>query len=123
MALRAREERRRRRSDDTLTALTLWLEGARRRGELDCLALCDETGFLIAGAGVHRQCEELAALGAVRAADPGTDADVRVAPVDLRGVRALICADAEARRESAHMLSAIAAGCRRILLQPRFTAA
>ncbi|HEX9621059.1 MAG TPA: hypothetical protein VF989_13040 [Polyangiaceae bacterium] len=123
MALSAREERRRRRSDDTLTALTLWLEGARRRGELDCLALCDETGCLIAGAGVHRQCEELAALGAVRAADPGTDADVRVAPVDLRGVRALICADAGARRESAHMLSAIAAGCRRILLQPRFATA
>lgn len=124
MTTNAPEERRRRRSHDTLTALTLWLEGARRRDRLGSLALCDETGCLIAGAGAHRHCEELAALGAVRAANPAAaGGNVRVALLKLGGVKALVCADASAGTSSPDVLATIAAGCRRILLEPHLAAA
>src|SRR5215210_1120465 len=55
------QERRTHRSADALAALSRLLDGARRRSGLDALAVADETGILVAGAGAFRACEQLAA--------------------------------------------------------------
>src|SRR5262249_34980434 len=54
-------ERRRRRSDDTMTALHYQLASTRSEGHLDAVVLVDDTGCLVAGAGAWPMCEELAA--------------------------------------------------------------
>ena len=56
-------ERRTNRSSDPLVALSRLLEATRRRTGASTLALADETGICIAGAGEAALCEELAALG------------------------------------------------------------
>lgn len=48
--------------DNALSGLGRWLESCRLSAGLDALALSDASGCLIAGAGVSRICEELAAL-------------------------------------------------------------
>src|SRR5262245_44971287 len=54
-------ERRRRRSDDPITALHYQLSSVRAEAQLAALVLIDEGGCLIAGAGAWPLCEELAA--------------------------------------------------------------
>ncbi|MRG93492.1 hypothetical protein [Polyangium spumosum] len=54
-------ERRRRRSDDPITALHYQLSVARSEGKLEALVLVDDRGCLVAGAGAWPVCEELAA--------------------------------------------------------------
>jgi hypothetical protein len=54
-------DRRRRRSDDVITALHYQLSSARSLAELQALVLVDDRGFLVAGAGAWPVCEELAA--------------------------------------------------------------
>ena len=55
-------DRRVSRSENTLVALTRLLEAARRSAELEAIAIGDETGLLVAGAGAAELCDELAAV-------------------------------------------------------------
>lgn len=57
----ARSERRRRRSDDPITALHYQLSEVRRLASFDAVVLADDAGCLVAGAGAWPVCEELAA--------------------------------------------------------------
>ncbi len=54
-------DRRRRRSEDPITALHYQLSFARAEAELEALVLVDDSGCLVAGAGAWPLCEELAA--------------------------------------------------------------
>jgi hypothetical protein len=54
-------ERRRKRSEDPVTALHYQLAAVRRDAELDAVVLADAAGCLVAGAGAWPACEELAA--------------------------------------------------------------
>jgi hypothetical protein len=65
-------DRRVSRSENTLVALTRLLEAARHSAELDAVAIGDNAGLLVAGAGAAELCDELAAsapLGAPAAND------------------------------------------------------
>ena len=55
-------ERRQSRSENTLIALTRLLEAARRSAELEAVAIADDAGLLVAGAGAAELCDELAAI-------------------------------------------------------------
>ena len=55
-------ERRQARSENTQVALTRLLEAARHAAALEALALGDELGLLVAGAGAAELCDELAAV-------------------------------------------------------------
>jgi hypothetical protein len=54
-------ERRRKRSDDPVTALHYQLAAVRREASLEAVVLADAAGILVAGAGAWPACEELAA--------------------------------------------------------------
>lgn len=54
-------ERRRKRSDDPVTALHYQLAAVRRDAALEAVVLADAAGCLVAGAGAWPACEELAA--------------------------------------------------------------
>lgn len=54
-------ERRRKRSDDPVTALHYQLAHTRAEAKLEALVLVDDAGCLVAGAGAWPTCEELAA--------------------------------------------------------------
>ena len=54
------DERRARRSDDTMTALHYQLAFARHEGGFEALVLADSSGCLVAGAGAWPTCEMLA---------------------------------------------------------------
>ena len=58
-------ERRVSSRENSLESLSQWLESCRAREGLQALAVSDSSGCLIAGAGVARVCEELAALAPV----------------------------------------------------------
>lgn len=58
----ARGERRRRRSDDPITALHYQLAFTRAEASFEAIVLVDESGCLVAGAGAWATCEELAAF-------------------------------------------------------------
>lgn len=62
-ATHAPNERRRDPRDDILYGLCRWLEASRRRSGTTAIAVADEFGCLVAGAGAARSCEELAAHG------------------------------------------------------------
>jgi hypothetical protein len=130
-------DRRKTRSADALVALGRLLDGSRRHGGLEAVALADETGFLVAGAGAFRTCEELAAMAPLLAPTPlgATEAANDVVPTRLDvltrrmairrltidGVDVLLCgrgADADAR---ASALDHAASGCDRILRERRGT--
>lgn len=55
-------ERRRKRSDDVVTALHYQLATARNESGLEALVLVDDRGSLLASAGPWAPCEELAAF-------------------------------------------------------------
>lgn len=55
-------ERRVSRTENTLVALTRLLEAARRSAELEAVAIGDDAGLLVAGAGAAELCAELAAV-------------------------------------------------------------
>ena len=57
-----KQERRQARSENTQVALTRLLEAARHSAALEALALGDELGLLVAGAGAAELCDELAAV-------------------------------------------------------------
>jgi hypothetical protein len=99
------EDRRRRRSDDPLVALQYHLTGTRHDGSLDAIVVADDSGVVVAGAGLWPACEEMAAYAPllVRGAwsEPGRDHGCRLAelrtevdvhPVDVDGQTVLLCA-------------------------------
>jgi hypothetical protein len=116
-------ERRKRRSRDTLTALSRLLESISDRSGRPTLALADPSGLLVAGAGAFSSCEELAALAPCLNAKSAVNdvipsrldvlrarAEVRRLSVD--GVEVLLCTD---RRLRSRFMDEAADGCRRIL--------
>jgi hypothetical protein len=118
-------ERRRRRSDDPITALHYQLSAARTAGKLEAVVLVDDRGCLVAGAGAWPICEELAAYAPLLAepaviatAAVGTriaslSTEVEVQTVALDGAEALLATRGGGADRSAFILRA-AAGCRRI---------
>lgn len=97
------EDRRRRRSDDPVTALHYQLERARWEASLDALVLVDDTGCLLAGVGAWPACEELAAFApllahpnAIATLGVGTraaalSADVELCAMRVDGAEVLLC--------------------------------
>jgi hypothetical protein len=124
------DERRRDRCETTLGALTRLLEAARRRSDLDALALCDGAGFLVAGAGAAQLCDELAAYAPILAAADSPANDIlptslmarerkfRVQRLSIDGIEVLLC---ESGAQSSDF-AALAQGCERILgARPRWS--
>jgi hypothetical protein len=121
------DDRRRRRSDDPVTALHYQLAHTRGKARLDAVVLVDDTGCLVAGAGAWPLCEELAAYapllahpGALSSEVVGTrlaalGSTVQVRSVPLDGFEALICGRGGGD-DSADLIAQAAAGCRRILM-------
>ena len=117
-------ERRQARSENTQVALTRLLEAARHAAELEALALGDELGLLMAGAGAAELCDELAAVaplfGSVSTAAPtnldvlGHGTEVRRLAVD--GFEMFICGRG---RGLDLALGRVAAGCARILVEKK----
>ena len=117
-------DRRQARSENTQVALTRLLEAARRSAELEALALGDDLGLLVAGAGAAELCDELAAaaplFGSADASLPmhfdvlGHGTEVRRLAVD--GCEMFISGRG-AGLDSA--LGRIASGCQRILVEKK----
>jgi hypothetical protein len=119
-------ERRLRSRGDALEALGRLLDSARRAGKMEAVALADETGCLVAGAGAWRACQELAAYAPLLApgARPANDVvptrlDVLARRLEVRrlsinGVEVLLCGRGGNAAQSTGMSHA-EAGCERIL--------
>src|SRR4051812_33674782 len=119
-------ERRRRRSEDPVTALHYQLSLTRWEAGLDAVGLVDDRGCLVAGAGACPACEELAAYApllanprAVAHANVGSpvsrlSGDVEVHTIAVSGGEAVLCGLGGSAERAASMARAIA-GCRRIL--------
>lgn len=125
-AVSASGERRRRRSDDPITALHYQLQSTRWEAELDALVLVDDAGCLVAGVGSWPVCEELAAFApllshptAIRDAGLGSrlaalSEDVELLRLTVDGGAVLLCGRGGNDKRGASIARA-AAGCRRIL--------
>ncbi len=119
-------DRRRRRSDDPITALHYQLSATRAAASLDALVLVDGSGCLVAGAGAWPACEELAAYApllarpsAVTSATLGSrlaelEGSVEVTTVDAGGYDAVLCGKGGSAAR-AEFIARAAAGCKRIL--------
>lgn len=119
-------ERRRRRSEDPITALHYQLSVVRAVGKLDALVLVDDRGCLVAGAGAWPVCEELAAYAPLLAdqsviatAAVGTriaslSTEVEVRTLALEGAEAVLASRGGGVDRSACMQRE-AIGCARIL--------
>jgi hypothetical protein len=124
--LDAGKDRRRRRSDDPITALHYQLSSSRAEARLEALVLVDDTGCLVAGAGAWPVCEELAAYaplladraavgnGVVGSRIAAIEPEIEVRTVSIDGCEAVICGrgGGSSRADS---IARAAAGCRRIL--------
>src|SRR5690349_24164050 len=90
------EERRLRRSDDTMTALHYQLAFARFEGEFEAMVLTDAAGCLVAGAGPWPTCEMLAAFaplfGRRTTSVEERPSDVEIRRLVIDGSEVLICA-------------------------------
>ena len=119
-----KQDRRQARSENTQVALTRLLEAARHAAAADALALGDELGLLVAGAGAAELCDELAAVaplfGSQSSSLPcyssvlGRDTEVRRLAVD--GCEMFISGRG-AGLDSA--MGSIASGCQRILIEKK----
>jgi hypothetical protein len=119
-------ERRRRRSDDPITALHYQLSSTRAEGRFDTVVLVDNSGCLVAGAGAWPACEELAAYapllanpgaitsGAVGSRIAALSAEVEVRHLTVDGAEVLLCGRGGTPERRASIAQA-AAGCMRIL--------
>ncbi|HSN98179.1 MAG TPA: hypothetical protein VLS89_07770 [Candidatus Nanopelagicales bacterium] len=119
-------DRRRRRSEDPITALHYQLATTRAEARLDAVVLVDDSGCLVAGAGAWPACEELAAYApllanpaAIASVSVGTriaalSADVEVQSFDVDGVEVLLCGRGGSDIR-ADLMARAAAGCLRIL--------
>jgi hypothetical protein len=102
-------------------ALTRLLDAARRAGRLEALAVADESGLLVAGAGLAATCEHLASIAPLAGANDTvpTRMDVlarrsEVRRLSIDGMGVLICGQGDAPCRDVGMQHA-AEGCRRIL--------
>lgn len=119
-------ERRRRRSDDVITALHYQLSLVRSLAELEALVLVDDRGFLVAGAGAWPACEELAAYAPLLARPEAIrrrrvesrvaslSREVESLRLEIEGSEVLLCGRGGTSRRRAAIERA-AAGCLRIL--------
>lgn len=119
-------ERRRRRSEDPITALHYQLAATRWESDMDALVLVDESGCLVAGVGSWPVCEELAAFaplladpGAIRNAGLGTrlaalSSDVELMRLSVDGAPVILCGRGGNEKRGSSIARA-AAGCHRIL--------
>jgi hypothetical protein len=89
------------------------LESVRRRSRLPDLALADDRGMLLAGAGRHAVCEELSAASAQRR----TPSAMALGSFELLGQTVLLCCSAPPNDPG--LLSEIADACRRIVGRPK----
>ena len=115
------EERRSRRSDDTMMALHYQLAFARFEGEFDALVLTDAAGCLVAGAGPWPTCEMLAAFAplfgerrSVGSPNRPCPPDVEIRRLLIDGSEVLLCARGGGKARVPSITRA-ASGCRRIL--------
>ncbi len=101
------------------------LDAARRDGPVEALALADESGVLVAGAGCWQTCEELAAVAPLLpGGDPANDIvptrlDVLARRTEVRrlsidGISVLLCGSGD-QAALAEALGRAAGGCVRIL--------
>jgi hypothetical protein len=123
-----RTERRQDRTTEALSALVRLLEAARRRSGLEALAVTENAGVLLAGAGPARLCDEMAAWAPLVKAPVENDAiptrlDIferraLVQRLAVDGVEIVVCGvgDSEKTRRE---LDSVAAGCSRILTSAR----
>jgi hypothetical protein len=118
-----KQDRRQARSENTQVALTRLLEAARHSAELEALALGDELGLLVAGAGAAELCDELAAVAPLFGS-----ADTCLPTFDVLGrgteVRRLAVDGCEmfisGRGAGLDLwLAGIASGCQRILVEKK----
>ena len=117
-------ERRRDRTEHALSALTRLLEAARKRSGLDALAVAENAGLLVAGSGPAVLCDELAAYAPLARGSAANDQvpsrlDVierraMVQRLAIDGIEIVVCG-AGGGPAAEGELSAVAAGCRRIL--------
>lgn len=122
----APSDRRRRRSEDPITALHYQLAATRGEANLDALVLVDDAGCLVAGVGSWPVCEELAAFApllahpsAIRDAGLGTrlaalSEHVELLRLAVDGTTVLLCGRGGNEKRGTSIARA-AAGCRRIL--------
>lgn len=119
-----KQDRRQARSENTQVALTRLLEAARHSAALEALALGDELGLLVAGAGAAELCDELAAVAPLFGSDTpalpshvellGRGAEVHRLAVDGGEMFISGCGAGLARA-----LGGIASGCQRILVEKK----
>jgi hypothetical protein len=119
-----KQDRRQARSENTQVALTRLLEAARHSAALEALALGDELGLLVAGAGAAELCDELAAVaplfGSPNTSLPthafvlGRGTEVRRLAVD--GCQLFISGRGAGLDRA---LGGIASGCQRILVEKK----
>lgn len=115
-------ERRDGSREETLTSLGRLLDSVRREADFDAVAVADETGVLVAGAGAWARCEELAAVAPLSLAANDTvptRVDVLARRMEVRrlmvdGVQVLLCGQG-GRSSAPEALTRAAAGCARIL--------
>jgi hypothetical protein len=119
------QDRRQARSENTQVALTRLLEAARRSAALEALALGDELGLLMAGAGAAELCDELAAFAPLFGSASNTElprnldtlgrgTEVRRLAID--GCELFVCGRG-ANLDAA--LGQAVAGCARILVEKK----
>lgn len=123
-----RVERRAAARNEVLTSLGRLLESVRREAELDAVAVADETGILVAGAGAWARCEELAAAAPLAPSCAANDtvptrADVLSRRMEVRrlmvdGVQVLLAGEG-GKSSVPEALTRAAAGCARILGRSR----
>jgi hypothetical protein len=118
-------ERRQARSSDPLVALSRLLDAARRVGRLEALAVADETGLLVAGAGLCQTCEHLASIAPLLAENDSvpTRIDVLARRSEVRrlsvdGIQVLLCGQGD-ESDRDRGLKHAAEGCERILGRSR----
>jgi hypothetical protein len=117
-------DRRVDRTEDALGALGKLVEASRRRTGLTALAVSDSLGLLLAGAGAHQLCEELAAWAPLvgRHADNDTvpscldayEGRTSLRRLAIDGFEVVVSLCGSGAGTSAE-LDAVSAGCRRIL--------
>jgi hypothetical protein len=114
-------DRRVSRSENTLVALTRLLEAARRSAELEAVAIGDDAGLLVAGAGAAELCDELAAIAPLGTAAANDTVPTRLDVLSRRTEVRRLAVDGLAVFISGRGgdlglgLSRVAAGCARIL--------
>ena len=118
-------ERRLFRTTEPVSALGRLLRALRSEGRAETLAVADENGLLIAGAGAFQRCEALAALAAANDVVP-CRLDVIRRPVmsrriEVDGTRLLVCVDGDNPEDAQVAIERCAAGTRRILGSRRHT--